>query len=65
MDDDCCGEICIHETVTSQRDVIFYNEGLSERVQIVYHSIAVQVYYNFRLLPLYKTCSIRIVQRRC
>jgi hypothetical protein len=34
MDDECCGRICIRETVTNQRDVKSSNEDLRERIQI-------------------------------
>jgi hypothetical protein len=34
MGDDCCGRICIRQTVISQRDVKLSNEDLRERIQV-------------------------------
>jgi hypothetical protein len=34
MDDDCCGRICIRQTVINQRDVKSSNEDLKEKIQI-------------------------------
>jgi cell division septum initiation protein DivIVA len=34
MDDDCCGRICICQTVIHERDIKSSNEDLRERIQV-------------------------------